>query len=185
MENSTPDLLVDLEERVEVYATFWQRLFALFIDWVVLFAASVFQRYNNWGGQIPSVFIIISLITLAYKPVLEYLYGATVGKMAVKIKVVNKHFQRPSISNILLRNIFNIGYRLFIMISWFLVFYREDLSDSPFLQDMGTSLSYFNEQGWSNYVLLFICIVEIICLLTDDQKRSLHDRIGETLVVMR
>jgi uncharacterized RDD family membrane protein YckC len=41
------------------------------------------------------------------------------------------------------------------------------------------SLSYVN---WLTYLLI---AVDVICLLSDDQKRTLHDRIGNTFVIVQ
>jgi uncharacterized RDD family membrane protein YckC len=84
------------------YAGFWTRFAAVFLDglilWVVNTAMNMaaglgaFQTNRGPGNGFPAIFVLVFLlqiaIALSYETVMIGKYGATLGKMACKIKVV-------------------------------------------------------------------------------------------------
>ena len=81
-----------------VFAKFWARFGAMLIDGLVVIAIVLPATYFNviqWKS--PWIYIVTSLLTIIYKPFMEYEYGATLGKMAVGIKVVGHQFQKVTL----------------------------------------------------------------------------------------
>jgi uncharacterized RDD family membrane protein YckC len=84
------------------YAGFWTRFAAVFLDglilWVVNTAINLaaglgaFQTNRGPGNGFPAIFVLVFFlqiaIALSYETVMIGKYGATLGKMACKIKVV-------------------------------------------------------------------------------------------------
>jgi hypothetical protein len=92
--------LIQTNQNDVKYAGFWSRLGALLIDGIILAPLSFGISYFNivsWKSLL--VLILLGLITVTYKPVLEFLYGATWGKMALKLKVVSLQFENATLEN--------------------------------------------------------------------------------------
>lgn len=70
------------QDNVQVkYGGFWPRLGALVLDGIILAPITFGITYYNistWKS-IP-LLALISIIGVAYKPVMEHMYGATLGK---------------------------------------------------------------------------------------------------------
>ena len=105
-------------------------------------------------------------------------YGQTIGKMAMKIKVVDNSTEQK------------IGYPQ--------AFKREAVPLFFVVLSMTTSAILLNGIDWSNFVLstlswilLFIpssmsliwSILEIVTMLFDAKSRALHDKIADTVVI--
>src|SRR5215467_7919823 len=110
--NSPQDLLADIESFQVRYSTFWQRFMAILVDSLVLIPVVIIDTFNKITWKNHSVFILSFLITLTYKPLLESKYGASLGKMALNLKIVNTKYQKAETKNIILRNIFGISGRI-------------------------------------------------------------------------
>ncbi|HYC87298.1 MAG TPA: RDD family protein, partial [Chryseosolibacter sp.] len=101
--------LVTSEQRVVQYAGFGVRLGAMIIDSLIIGVVTLAATYYNiFTAKSTLLLIIVTLVSTAYKPLMEYFFGATVGKMALRLKVVNTQLDRADFSEIFLRNIFNI-----------------------------------------------------------------------------
>lgn len=168
-----------------VYGGFWQRFGATFIDGLIM--API-----NWGiGYLTSryyettiLIALTSLLTIAYRPAMEYIYGATVGKMALRLKVVNRNFERCELHEILLRNIFQIVYPLLGLVYTMYNYYNLQHFDSSSISTSSTS-SPLNAIQILNIIFLMLFIVEAIVLISNSQKQALHDKIAGTYVVER
>jgi uncharacterized RDD family membrane protein YckC len=139
-----------------IYAGFWTRFAAIFIDWIVLWvvntglslaggmsmAQSFGARPRGFTALQIVLFFVQFAIGLSYETFLVGKYGATLGKMACKIKVVTADGGRVS-----------------------------------FLRALGR---YF-----AKILSGFTCLIGYIMAGFDEEKRALHDRICSTRVVMK
>ena len=179
------NLLNDFEEPLYSYVGFWPRFGALLIDGIILVTVAYFLRLslaelkNN-----PVLLIVTAIVPLFYNLFLEYKYGATLGKMLLKIKIVNYELQPPTISNVVLRNIIYIGLQ-FVSFGIDLNSYFKLQSSDPV--DFTGFTSYFTPEVIIGLIyaacVFVIYIVELVFLLNDEKCRALHDRIGKTYVV--
>jgi len=185
MDNQPQDLLDQFEDEAVEYAGFWQRFLALIVDGLVLLPIGILENYIRSESGVPQLILVSSLIGLAYKPFMEFKYGATLGKMALKIVVVNKQHQSPSLSNVLLRNIFDIGERLVYLALAVFSFGAAELTTRGRFAPFASIEDGLTVYSWLSFLPAIIVIVEIIFLLTDDRRRALHDRIGQTFVIKK
>jgi len=82
-----------------------RRLAALILDSLFLGAFLGGLWYVNASSSRSFIlFLIPVLIAWLYKPFMEYYYGATLGKMILKIRVVNRQYRLFSFPTSLLRN---------------------------------------------------------------------------------
>jgi uncharacterized RDD family membrane protein YckC len=178
------NLLNDFEEPQFIYVGFWPRLGALFLDGIILIAVLYLLKVplrELDNGLI--VLIVTAFIPLFYNLFLEYRYAATLGKMLLKIKIVNYELQPPTISNIILRNIIYIGLQF--------ISFGSDLYAYLQLQSESMEFTGFNSYFTPAVIMgllyaagvFVIYLVELVFLLNDPKCRALHDRIGKTYVV--
>ena len=182
------DLLSENELNIQ-YSGFWPRFFALMIDGLVLTILAPLSYYNTFVWQSVPLLILLFIIQIVYKPFFEYKYNATPGKMALGIKVVNHEFEKPGFIEVLSRNIFQIMFTIiFMLINVYKmnhpVFSRSLYNDNDFLSE-------YSSPTWSldniilavEFFIFAIFLIDTVFLITNDERRSLHDRIGKTYVI--
>lgn len=165
------------------YGTFWGRVAASLIDALVLIFIAPLSIYNVIDWKSIPLFIALTLIGIAYKPFMEYQYQATLGKMAMRLVVTNYDFQTPNLQEIILRNIFHIATSItsfFITLALFNDIDFAEITTYANYQFAITKKSsiYTNIEG-------LVFIISVIFMFFDDQNRTLHDKIGKTLVVKK
>jgi uncharacterized RDD family membrane protein YckC len=174
--------IFDEELKPVIYAGFWVRFAALVIDWLLLVMLSFLTSNSRTAGFGTAVGVIIGLAGLIYKPLLEYLYGATLGKKAMSIMVVNKMYEKPGLKEVLLRNIFGIGTKIIGLGISLFFFANIQLDQAKFNVSILQNLfGYF----FIVKILGLAYIADIIVLLVDKQNRALHDFIGKTYVIRK
>jgi uncharacterized RDD family membrane protein YckC len=187
MEHTDQNLLTEFEEPVFTYVGFWPRFGALFIDGLLLGVVNLLLQWLIPESKSILLLVIVGSIPIVYHLILEYNYGATLGKMALGIKIVSYELQAPSIIHIFFRNLIYSAIQaasIIIEIQSNSAVYEtnqvgidnplEIFSSPQFLMTMIFGVS-----------VIVIYIIELVFLLTDDKFRSLHDRIGRTYVVKK
>lgn len=180
------DLLTNLEQPQVIYSTFWQRFLASLLDGLILIPFVIIDSFNKTTWKSIPLLVMTFLLTLAYKPFMEAKYHATLGKMALNLTIVDNQHVKPSLNNILLRNIFDISNRIIIGITAFITF-----SNAAF-EDVNSNASYsvlanaLTGATLITVILSLLWFVDAIFLIADSrERRALHDRIGKTLVVQK
>ena len=78
-------------------AGFWIRVGAYFIDSVIFFPIIILSIWNTYSFKSIAVLILMNLPGLIYKPFMESFFGATLGKMACGIKVIDDNGKKLSL----------------------------------------------------------------------------------------
>jgi uncharacterized RDD family membrane protein YckC len=170
-----------------VYATFWNRLVSYLIDMVVILLITLPSTiYNVLNVKSFWLYLLVTVITLLYKPLLEYLFGATIGKMFLDLKVKNQSFDKIDIKQSFLRSAILIVPPLFLLPFYYLAFQNESLMAVESINEFnaGFNAQYPSFSIVSNVIFLVV-IVDLIVMLMDKTKRniSLHDQIAKTVVI--
>ena len=92
-----------VNESEHTYAGFWVRTFAALIDGLVLFPLSALYMLILVGINSLALTMLGLIAAMIYKPYMEYRYGATLGKMALGIRVVKVSGGNPSMGELFLR----------------------------------------------------------------------------------
>jgi uncharacterized RDD family membrane protein YckC len=185
MSEQPQDLLTDIEHTQVNYSTFWQRFFAGLIDGLVLLPAVVIDSFNKSTWKSFPLLVLTFLLTLAYKPFLEAKYKATLGKMAMQLTIVDTNFEKPSLKNIILRNIFEIPTRIIIGITTFITFASAEFQNVDSAAAYTTLSNAITGATWITLALSLLSLVDAIFLIADSRRRALHDRIGQTFVIQK
>jgi len=168
-----------------VFAKFWPRFGAMLIDGLVIIIIILPVTYFNviqW--KIPWVYILTSLITIIYKPYLEYQFGATFGKMAVGIKVVGHQFQKVTLKEELRRVSFYIVPNIIQQVLTLKVYFSNQLNSIHHYKDYNDYIVSTNPALYIlNIIVIVLLVVDTITFFSNDQNRSLHDLYAGTYVI--
>lgn len=178
------DLLNEQELQSFTYTKFWPRVGAFLIDRVVMLAITPLVLYNTTHWRSYLFFTGLVLVQFIYKPFLEYEYGATLGKMALGIKVVNYQYQKPGFKEIFLRNIIVVTeFILTLAFGLYNYYYHPALSHTQNSSQIGSYGTMYFVIIIADAILFILNIIDALFLATAKDGRSLHDRIGKTFVV--
>ncbi len=168
-----------------VFAKFWTRFGAMLIDGLITIIIILPVTYFNviqW--KIPWVYIVTSLLTIVYKPFMEYEYGATLGKMAVGIKVVGHQFQKVTLKEELRRVSFYIVPNIIQQVLTLNFYFSHQLDSIQHYKDYNDYIVNSNPALYIlNIIVIFLLIVDTITFLSNPQNRSLHDLYAGTYVI--
>lgn len=184
MEQILDQPLIEIEKGRVKYGGFWIRFGALLIDGLILAPLTFGVTYLNiTAWKSPFVLVVISLLSVAYKPYMEFAYGATFGKMAFKLQVLNKNLERATLSEILLRNVFHITPTLITLFFTIFLFQSPEFQSVSGYAEYSEFISGFSRMQYINWLTGLVAIADAIVLLADKCNRSWHDKIGATCVI--
>jgi uncharacterized RDD family membrane protein YckC len=166
-------------------ATFWPRLGALILDGIIVSIIVLPVTYLNitrW--KIPSLYIFTSLISIPYKPFMEYRYGATLGKMALGLKVVGHQFGKVTLMEELKRVSFYLAPGALIALLELRNYFSQDFYSITGYREFNRYVESANPAViWINIIVGALLIADCITFFSNDQRRSLHDIYGGTYVI--
>jgi uncharacterized RDD family membrane protein YckC len=169
------------------YIKFWPRAGAQIIDSIAIaLITSIVNIYNLSSIKSFSIYLTIALLSILYKPFMEYKFAATLGKMVLNIKVVNQNFEKIDFLTSLKRSAIFIIPNLFYIPFYYLAFRNPKIIEvNGILEFSKFFSSEYPLQGVIAFVSFGLILADIIVLLSDSSKKevSLHDRIGMTYVI--
>ena len=168
-----------------VFAKFWIRFAAFLLDGLIIIIIILPVTYFNviqW--KIPWVFILTSIITITYKPFMEYQYSATLGKMAVGIQVVGNQFQKVTLKEELRRVSFYLVPSIIQQILTLNVYFSNQLDSIHQYKDYNDYIVSTNPALYIlNIIVVVLFVVDTVTFFSNDQNRSLHDLYAGTYVI--
>ena len=161
------------------YQTFTPRLFALIIDVLIFLPLNLLDSF--FMKEASSLPVLLSLWLLVFNmayPVYVILmhgfFGQTLGKMALKVKVVDT-FEKPiTFHHSILRELPSLAFNFSLM------FFAMSQSFNP-VENSG----FASSAGYNTIIILVLVwsIADIAVFLFNDKRRSLHDFIAGTIVI--
>lgn len=164
------------------FANFWIRVAANILDSFVLMPIILLGVYNIMTWKSLPLYFVLQIAVLIYKPLMEAEYGATLGKMATKIKVVTTDYQDINLQQSLNRYIFYFANSFMGFIGGFMLFMQEEfaeLSDFYAIVEFQSKISAPEIDGFLSLLVFVSCV---FCS-ADPLKQTLHDKIAKTYVV--
>jgi uncharacterized RDD family membrane protein YckC len=169
------------------YSTFWDRFGASLLDGFLMLGATMPLTYfniTNW--KIPSLYILIGLFSVLYKPFLEYRYGATWGKMIVGLRVVGHGFGKITLREELRRVSFYLVPSLLQHGLTTVSYYSAAFRSSNNYQEFNSYIINANPSIlWLNGIVFVLLIVDTITFFSTSPNRALHDIYAGTYVIQR
>lgn len=138
------------------------------------------MNYDTW--KLFSLELIFTfLIPIVYRIIMEWKYGATIGKMATKLKVVDYQFNPISFVQSVKRfSIYFLSY-LFSLLSSIAIF-----SHPEFYQVSGEAMAFLFETDIYWIYLTLMLLPNLFTagfVLITKKKQTLHDFIAQTYCV--
>jgi len=170
------------------YAGFWKRTLALLVDTAVLLPVAllnIWSRYESRGVAMVSA-ILLCLVSSTYCVVLHGLFGQSIGKMVVGLKVEQVGGGRLTWKGTLLR--FSPVLAIYIIAGAGAAYSIKSIPHDLFMLASYTQkarLVRTHKPPWaqlSNQVFLLWCCADAVVLGASKQKRAIHDFMGGTIV---
>ncbi len=169
------------QEEIE-YAGLWIRLGAAVIDTLVLIPIIGLSMYNQFDIKSLTLLYVLTVLSALYKPLMEWRFGATLGKMACKIKVVNEDLKPISIDQSFGRYApwaISVVIQLLVATQ---IFMDPGFKAADTFIEIGVIAQNSPLNNVSSiYNLIFFIIVG--WLIVDKKKQGVHDKIAKTFCI--
>ncbi|MBN2317093.1 MAG: RDD family protein [Sedimentisphaerales bacterium] len=165
-------------------AGFWIRVVAQIVDFLIFIPIVGLGIWNTFSLKSTIVLVLMSLPGLVYKPFMESFFGATIGKMACGIKVIDEKGKKLSLSKAYLRFFpfliqagVNLAGSLFLFLS------------EPF--QSATSMMEISQAQQANFLaplgtgVNVLVMIECIVAAFTFRKRALHDMLADSFCVYK
>jgi uncharacterized RDD family membrane protein YckC len=158
-------------ENFAIYKTFWRRFFAAILDSAV-FAPLLWISYGLFGIKgYEYTEWVISILGIVYSVYFVSKYGQTFGKMAMGVIILDKSGSKATLKQAIMRDIIQI-----LCFTPILIYYiKYGTTDVESLAD--------GERIFVVLLLSLYSILEVITMLSNKKRRSIHDFIAGTIVV--
>ena len=165
-------------------AGFWIRFGAYIIDGLIFIPILALSWWNTYTLKSTAVLILISLPGLIYKPFMESFFGATLGKMACGIKVIDDNGKKLSLFVAYVRYFPFIISTGVALAGQLIVFSSPEFQSATSMLETGEAL----QGNYLNFVALIVnllIVIECIFAAFTFRKRALHDMLAESFCVYK
>ena len=160
------------------YRTFGWRILALLVDSVVfvpLFVPFTLAKFEptSWGYLASAMGV--ALLVNSYNILMHWRFGQTLGKMAVKVKVVSFADGGPiTLSQAVLRDMPNIAFQLLSSVATFYLLITGVDAQAEAYQLAVT---------YPNIAATIFFFMNVALCISHPQNRALHDLLGGTVAI--
>ena len=165
-------------------AGFWIRAGATVIDYLIFIPIGILSFWNTYSLKSIVVLVLISLPGLLYKPFMESFFGATLGKMSCKIKVIDDNGKKLSFFNAYIR------FLPFLVLAGVSLASQLILFSSSQFQSVKswTELSQAQQGNFMvviSYPATLLVLIDCIMVAFTFRKRALHDMMADSFCVYK
>lgn len=164
-------------------AGFGSRAAAAIIDSLIMAPAVLISFWNIANMKSLALDLLVSCIWVVYKIYMEWKYSATLGKMAIGIKVVDEELGPISLEQSMIRFSFYFLNFLGGAVGSYLIFNHPDFAEVTTLEEMANL-----EQGTADLITRLSAIpilVSVIAVLIEKRKQALHDKLAQTYCIFK
>ncbi|MFT4760590.1 MAG: putative RDD family membrane protein YckC [Paraglaciecola sp.] len=166
-----------------VFAGFWIRAWASIIDSLVFIPVIIISFQNVLSWKLLGLEILTTFAWMFYKVFMEWKYQATLGKMAMKIKVVNESGDSMTLEQSLVRfSLYFLSYMGTLMVNYYL------FMDADFAEVQTLSELVILQESRADSVGAFAnfpMMISVMFVVFDSKKQALHDKMAKTYCVYR
>lgn len=163
-------------------AGFWLRVGALVVDFVVLLPVYILTLFLP--GAV--LYLILSITAMLYKPVMEGIFGASVGKLALGLRVMDAEGGVVGVPTAALRNFFYILPGIPGMV---IGVHLKEAGLNPLdfsrAEEIAKITERYQTAGILSNVLWVVWVVTVVWVAFHPRKRGVHDLLAQTFVVER
>lgn len=165
------------------YAGFWIRVGATLVDFLILLPVFLLTMYNMFSLKSMLLMIVLTLVSAAYKPYLEWKRSATYGKSAVGIKLIDYEGNNISLEQALKRYFpWIISYVLSLISSIFL-FMAPEFAETEGFMEISTLTQKASPVNAISSLYNFVFLILIGSAGFDSRKQGVHDKYAKTYCV--
>lgn len=182
--------LLDAVDKPVQYGGFWRRAAAHLIDALILVPVVIVLVLIGHGVETLFLPLLVAqgCIGIAYQLYLTTRYGATFGKKAMKLRIVKIDGSAITFKEANLRY---LPYALFALVTVLgnIVAFNHLPVPSIFFDASFAQRNLMLQQHqpfWAvlaSLLAIIFALIDLLTLLFHGKKRSLHDQIGETMVI--
>ncbi len=165
------------------YAGFSVRALASIIDSAIFVPFVFISTYNQLSLKSLTLELLIIALVMFYKPLMEWKYQATLGKMAMKIKVIAEVGGPMTPAQSFVRSLIFIGTSIIAVLRNLAVFNDPDFQNVTTFEEMIVFPAYMSYDS-AHDSLMFILMMSISFVIFDQRHQGVHDKMGRTLVVL-
>ncbi|PTC03949.1 RDD family protein [Vibrio mediterranei] len=161
------------------YSNFWRRFFAVIIDGLVFLPLQWIDEYIL-SGAIGSVGVFLwgvggAILGISYYVILHAKYGQTIGKMVMKVKVVDVSESRNiTVKQSCMRDIVPIIMAPFTVYAY---------AQLAFFGKTWQSLDQDSVLTIVSLIMISWVVLESVSMLFNEKRRAVHDYIAGSVVV--
>ena len=165
-------------------AGFWIRFGAYIIDSLVFIPIIILTVWNTRSLKSTALLVLIYLPGLIYKPFMESFFGATLGKMACGIKVINDDGNKLPLFDAYVRFLPFLLSSGITMASQLILFSSTQFQSAESWIEIAQAQQGNVLEGISRILSLAILIDCVFAAFTF-RKRALHDMLAESFCVYK
>ena len=165
-------------------AGFWIRVGAYIIDSVIFFPIIILSIWNTYSLKSTAVLISISLPGLIYKPFMESFFGATLGKMACGIKVIDDNGRKLSLFVAYVRFFPFLITAGVTLAGQLIVFSSSQFQSATSITEI-LQAQQANYLGIVGFIVNILVTIECVFAAFTFRKRALHDMLAESYCVYK
>ena len=174
-------------EAIEGYsrpAGFWIRVGANIIDSLIFLPIMILSYWNMFSLKSTVLLVLIGLPGLIYKPFMESFFGATLGKMSCKIKVIGEDGNKLSLLGAYIR------FFPFLLAAGVGLASQLILFSTPQFQSVTSWVELGQAQQGSfldviSYPVNVLVLIDCVFVAFTFRKRALHDMMAESFCVYK
>jgi len=140
----------------------------IFLPTVVLLFIDLLEWKNFF------VVVLICVPSFIYKPFMESLKGATVGKLACGLRVIDENGGNLPLGKAYLRSLPNLAALFVAMLSYTLLFADPAFMAATTIIDF-IALRQSNELAGATFIIEVFILIDCLIVAFNPQKRALHD----------
>ncbi len=164
-------------------AGFWIRFGASFLDSLFLIPLTAVGFLSFVYIKDFYLYAFLTLVTFVYKPIMEGVWGATLGKMVCKLKVIDVEFKRLSFSKALIRSMPWLFVSLSGLLEQYPLFSLEDFVNADGYLE--TLVVQSREKSQTIVYVFQIVLLVSGLFIAFKPRRGLHDYIAGSLCVFK
>ncbi len=179
------DILEKNQAKVQ-YAGFWVRFGAVVVDFLVFLPIVLLSVFNMSDWKILWVHILLSLPQFFYKPIMEWKYAGTLGKMALGITLVNKDYE-PKITSeqSMKRFLVYFAYYVSALFVSSLLYFNPEFLEAKGLIAMSELEPPENQSDWMSSFCAGFLFFSIFHIWLSPYKQTWHDKFAGTFCIYK
>ena len=165
-------------------AGFWIRVGAQIIDFFVFIPIVALGIWNTYSLKSTIVLVLISVPGLLYKPFMESFFGATLGKMACGIKVIDDNGKKLSLFGAYVRYFPFLIQAGVALAGQLILFSSEQFQSATSMVELSQA-QQGNPLSLLGTIVYALVLIECIVAAFTFRKRALHDMLAESFCVYK